>query len=101
MTRAWPLVLAACVTAPQSHLIRRNELVLRCVPSDAEVRLDGVPQGTCDDFAGAPHGLALGSGARRIEVVKPGFEPWQRWMDADRTRVIMNVTLVANGERAP
>ena len=100
MSRAWPLLLAACVT-PGSAVTLRSELVLRCTPNDAEVQLDGVPQGTCADFSGAPRGLALGSGARRIEVVKPGFETWQRWLDADHTRVVMNVTLVANGESAP
>ena len=100
MRWAWPLLVAACVT-PISGVARRSELVLLCTPSDAEVQLDGVPQGTCADFSGAPRGLALGSGARRIEVVKPGFEKWQRWLDADHTRVVMNVTLIANGESAP
>ncbi len=79
----------------------RSELVLHCTPTDAEVHLDGVPQGVCSDFAGTPRGLALGRGGRRVEVKKPGFVAWQRWLDADDTRVVMQVTLEPNGERAP
>lgn len=84
------------VSAPQKSS-RRSELVLRCTPPDAEVSLDGVPQGTCDDFDGEPRGLGLGKGSRRVEVKKRGFSPWESWMQADGTRVVMDVTLIPNG----
>lgn len=44
----------------------------------------------------------MGRGTRRIEVRKSGYSPWERWLDADTTRVTMTVTLIENhnGERA-
>ena len=105
MKWGWPLLFAAtgCATPPYAgHEGARGELVLRCTPFDAEVQLDGVPQGLCSDFSGTPRGLSMGKGTRRVEVSKPGYAPWERWLDADTTRVMMTVRLVENhnGERA-
>jgi hypothetical protein len=71
----------------------RGELVLRCEPEDAEVALDGVPQGTCQDYDGDPRGLALGTHRRRVAVSKAGFQRWESWMEADGTRLVVSVTL--------
>lgn len=76
-----------------------GELVLKCSPDDAHVSLDGVSQGLCSDFAGTPHGLKVGTSARRVEVKKPGFEPWESWLAADKTRVVITVTLQPFGGR--
>lgn len=103
-----PLLLAGCVTgptlptvAPQVRQAYRvagaGELVLRCSPTDAEVALDGVSQGLCSDFTGAPQALKVGERPRRIEVKKSGFQTWETWLSADQTRVVMNVTLLPNG----
>ena len=106
---AWLLVVAGCASqAPElvpdvrlpTTAPRRSELVLRCVPSDAEVTLDGVPQGTCQDFDGDRGALGLGKRAR-VEVKKAGYAAWSSWMEADHTRVAMDVTLVPNGGLAP
>jgi hypothetical protein len=74
-----------------------GELVLRCSPTDAEVALDGVSQGVCTDFNGEPNALKVGGQTRRVEVKKSGFAPWQTWLAADRTRVVVSVTLLPNG----
>lgn len=106
MTRwAWALAVAGCATTPAgpavkpfelppARLTTRSELVLRCTPEDAEVELDGVPQGTCADFDGEPKALGLGSGARYVKVKKRGFLPWESLMQADRTRMVMTVSLI-------
>lgn len=110
---ACALVLAGCAAqssgpslVPALHLPdarpgQRSELVLRCNEADAEVWLDGVPQGTCADFDGEPKGLTLGKGPKRVQVKKRGYSPWDSWMEADGTRVVMNVALIPNGGSTP
>lgn len=72
-----------------------GELVLKCAPADAEVSVDGVGQGLCSDFHVAA--VKVGTRARKIEVKKSGFAPWESWLAADQTRVVMNVTLEPSG----
>jgi hypothetical protein len=72
----------------------RGELVLHCLPEDAEVLLDGVPQGTCGDFDGTKGALGLGPEERKVEVSKGGFRPWVARLTADGTRMVVNVTLI-------
>ncbi len=102
---AWVLALCGCATPPAGPLARplvlpparvttRSELVLRCTPADAEVSLDGVPQGTCADFDGEPATLGLGTGARHVVVKKRGYLSWESLMQPDRTRVVMTVSLI-------
>lgn len=92
------LVLASEAKLPPARVTTKSELVLQCTPPDAEVELDGVPQGTCDDFDGAPRGLSLASkGFQRVAVRKRGFLPWETVIETDGTRVALNVTLIASG----
>jgi hypothetical protein len=72
---------------------RRSEMILHCNESDAEVKLDGVPQGICDDYDGTPRGLLLSKGGHMISVQKSGFTSWNTFIEADTTRVVMNVIL--------
>jgi hypothetical protein len=107
------LVLAGCAgrppaasfvpafALPEERPSQRSELVLHCAQADAEVWLDGVPQGLCEDFDGEPKGLGLGKGPRRVQVKKRGFEPWESWLEADGTRVVMNVALIPMGGSSP
>ncbi len=109
----WGLVfVTGCAAAPvgpfslvpptsTSRPSLRAEAVFKCSEPDAEVSLDGVPQGTCADYDGEKHTLRLGKGARRLVVRKPGFSDWESWVVADGTRVIVNVTLVSNGGSTP
>lgn len=115
MSRAWALALvfaAACEPKagaslfpagklPPARVTTKSELVLSCSPSDADVELDGVPQGTCEDFRGEPRGLALKKGARRVQVKKRGYLPWDTIVETDGTRVLMNVTLISTGGGTP
>jgi hypothetical protein len=83
------------VAKPQAGqmLERRSEIVLHCNPSDAEVTLDRVPQGLCDDFDGDPRGLKLPPGGHLVQVEKRGFSIWNTWLQAEKTRVVMDVNL--------
>lgn len=82
---------------PPARVTTRSELVLHCEPADAEVALDGVPQGTCQDFNGEPKALPIPSGVRRVAVKKSGFQSWDSIIDTDGTRVVMSVTLISTG----
>ncbi len=114
MTKCWALALvfAGCAPKPGGALFpegklpparvtTKSELVLACVPADSDVVLDSVPQGTCEDFRGAPKGLSLKKGAHRVQVKKPGYLPWDTIVETDGTRVMMNVTLISTGGGTP
>src|SRR5690349_3600299 len=55
-----------------------GNLVLRCTPEDALVLLDGMPQGDCRDFSGAPRALLVPAGTHRVELQREGYHPEQR-----------------------
>ncbi|MGV3620907.1 MAG: hypothetical protein ACO1OB_08820 [Archangium sp.] len=104
----WALALSACAQTvkpldlstyklPPARVTTKSELVLRCEPPDAEVSLEGVPQGTCEDFGGEPRGLSMPKGPRRVQVKKRGYLPWESILETDGTRVVMNVTLISTG----
>ncbi len=113
MRRAvWALALTGCVQTsnvltaspgklPAARVTTKSELVLSCTPPDADVELDGVPQGTCEDFRGVPQGLAMGKGVRRVQVKKVGYLPWDTVVETDGTRVMLNVTLISTGGGTP
>lgn len=72
---------------------RRGELALRCEPGDAEVVVDGVPQGVCDDFDGRPGRLSLGQGMRHVVVKKDGYWPYETWYQSGGAKASLSVTL--------
>lgn len=92
-----PVAVMSSRELPPIRITTKSELVLTCDPADAEVVLDGVPQGTCQDFNGEPKGLSLKKSAQRVQVKKRGFLPWDTVVETDGTRVVMNVTLISSG----
>lgn len=100
---AGPSALAGAAgrSLPSVRSATHSELVLACEPSDAQVELDGVPQGTCQDFQGKPRGLAIVKGVHRVEVNAPGYIPWATLVDTDGTRIAMVVTLLPKSGGAP
>ncbi|MBL9038212.1 MAG: hypothetical protein JNG84_06860 [Archangium sp.] len=107
MKRALPLLFAACAqvepsvvpgtTVPGTAWTAKGEVALRCDPGDADVLLDGVARGRCDEVGR----LDVKPGPHRLEVKKHGFQSWVRLFDADRTRMVLKVALAAEGERSP
>ena len=107
----WALALSSCVQTPNmllasgklppARVTTKSELILACTPPDADVELDGVPQGTCEDFKGEPRGLALKKGVRRVKVKKQGYLPMDTVVETDGTRVMLNVTLISTGVGTP
>ncbi len=110
------IAFAACapVQNPQAAMFERagqavsaaqatsGDLKLRCVPPDALVLLDGVPEGNCDDFAGHPKSLSLGSRMRKVEIRKEGYTPFETYIEPDGTRAALSVTLnLSNTGGAP
>ncbi len=80
----------------EAHAVRawKSDLILSCDPSDADVVLDGVPCGTCLDFSGAPNALRLSEGMHKVEVKKPGFWPYETYVDSAGTRAALTVKLL-------
>ena len=72
---------------------RHGNLLLRCEPSDAEVYLDGVPQGVCTDFGGGPNGLRVGVGLHRIDVKKDGYWPHTTYYEPGSARAGLTIRL--------
>ncbi len=71
-----------------------GEVRLHCGPEDAEVSLDGVPIGICADFAGQRKVIHVGKTTRRLGVKKSGYWPWSSVVEAERTRVTLDVNLL-------
>ncbi|WP_044890417.1 PEGA domain-containing protein [Myxococcus hansupus] len=74
-----------------------GNLALLCEPTDAEVYLDGVWQGLCSDFTGAPKGLGVGLGLHQIEVKKQGYWPYTTYYEARGARARLTIRLRATG----
>lgn len=104
------LLLAACATTePESVRVAseglarlkqtgNGDLWLSCEPADAEVAVDGVPQGSCRDFSGHPKGLVLGGeGMRKVVVTKAGYWPYETWLEPSGARATLNVKLQKQG----
>jgi hypothetical protein len=68
------------------------ELRLECSHPLAEVLLDGVLQGHCEDFMGP--GLPLSEGLHSVEVRLPGFLPFQTSVEAGHARMSLRVDLI-------
>lgn len=103
----WPAALlvaaaSACATAREEPALARaraalaeaparaGALHLACEPADAEVYVDGVPQGRCAELKG---GLAASGRQHQVEVKKAGFWPYQLYYAPDGTRLALTVTL--------
>ena len=69
---------------------RSGNLRLKCEPPDADVSLDGVAQGVCTDFGGAPHGLQVGPGMHRVDVKKDGFWPYTTYYEPGSGRAALS-----------
>ena len=72
---------------------RTGDLELHCVPDDAQVEVDGVPQGTCSDFDGDPRSLQLGKGMHRVVVNKPGFRPYETYYQPSGAKAVLRIAL--------
>nr|WP_244981604.1 PEGA domain-containing protein [Corallococcus exercitus] len=89
-----PATVARAEQLMASSAAKRGDLVLRCEPSDAQVLLDGVEQGTCNDFAGVSRSLRLvDSGFHQVEVKKRGFYPYTTYYEPGKARVTLKVKL--------
>ena len=68
------------------------ELRLSCAQANAEVRLDGVLQGHCQDFESK--GLPLSRGAHELEISLAGHLPYVSTVEAGAARMSLSIELV-------
>lgn len=62
-----------------------------CQPGQAEVEIDGIPQGTCTTLNGKR--ITLPAGSHRLQVRAPGFRPFSSLMEARGMLQRLSVTL--------
>lgn len=103
------LVSLACVTDEREKTAQRAEalmksapvrsgaLELHCVPEDAEVSVDGVPQGVCADFDGETRRLALNDGMHRVDVKKAGYLPYETYYQPSGAKAVLRIELAPAG----
>jgi len=74
---------------------RRGNLFIYCEPEDADILLDGIPQGNCLDYA--THGLQIKESAtlRKIVVTKTGYWPYEAMVVFNNSKVSLRVQLQA------
>jgi hypothetical protein len=89
-TPAWQQTLDQHRPELQGRVVQGVEL--SCTPEDAEVLLDGVPQGRCQELE-PPHALTVDEALHRLEVVKPGFSPYRAELLAGNARTRLTVRL--------
>lgn len=97
------LLLTGCRTAApgpfpdleQVHAVEApaGNVVLVAEPADAEVAVDGVPQGRCSDFDGVHGALNLSRGSHALTVSKPGFNTFATTLYADDGRQRLHIAL--------
>jgi hypothetical protein len=80
---------------------QRGNVILKCALPEAEVVLDGVTQGLCGDFQGAPRGLQVGPGLHHIEVRLDGYWPYTTYLEPQGARTTLNVQLQSTAGPAP
>ena len=83
--------LAEHASQLQGFSSTRQELRLECLPSDAEILVDGVLQGLCSDFAA--QGIGLDDAPHHVEVRRPGFSPFFTAVQAGRARTGLKIEL--------
>lgn len=71
----------------------QGELRMSCDHRDAEVYIDGVLHGSCQDLEGTA-GLRLPSGPHLVEVRKTGFLPYRAQVLAGDVRTSLEVNLL-------
>jgi hypothetical protein len=73
----------------------RGNLFIHCEPEDAEILLDGIPQGTCLDYASKGLQINESSEPRKIVVAKAGYWPYEAMISLDRSKMNLRVQLQA------
>lgn len=105
------VLVLGCASAPGSRgpeweafaerTTNEGRLHLHCAPEQADVRLDGVSQGKCSDYASRPLALSSGRGLQRLEVTLAGFWDYRTQLQADGTVLTLRTALVPRAKANP
>jgi len=72
---------------------KRGNLFIHCEPEDAEIVLDGIPQGSCLDYVSKGLRVHASGDLRRIVVNKQGYWPYEARVVLDRSKLNLRVQL--------
>lgn len=91
------LLAAGCYPKGQVYGVGNvGGLIFAVNPPDAEVLLDGVVQGKATEFTEDRY-LKVESGTHRLELRKPGYEPYRRDVYVSNTLLRIEATLIMAG----
>ncbi len=91
------LLVAGCYPKSQVYGVGNvGGLIFAVNPADAEVVLDGVAQGKASDFTEDRY-LKVASGTHRLELRKPGYEPYGRDVYVSNALLRIEATLLLEG----
>jgi hypothetical protein len=77
----------------KKNTAKRGNLFIRCEPEDAEILLDGIPQGSCLDYVAKGLQMKESFSLRKIVVTKAGYWPYEAMVVLDRSKVNLHVQL--------
>jgi len=79
--------------AEKKKAAKRGNLFILCEPEHAEILLDGIPQGSCLDYATQGLQIQESPVLRKIVVTQTGYWPYEAMVAIDRSKVNLRVQL--------
>jgi len=99
---ALSLTVLACTASKQSRVIAitQGQMALRieCAPDEAQVRIDGVPQGSCRWLSKPQKVVLLKAGPHELEVRAAGYTPFLSQFSAEGMQQSLTVHLVRSAD---
>ncbi|MFH2013269.1 MAG: PEGA domain-containing protein [Pseudomonadota bacterium] len=89
------IAMMGCGTPKETTMGVGNEGAIKivCIPSDAEVFIDGASMGEANRYDGNPGYIKLSSGTHKIEIKKEGYAPYSRELYSSKSLQTIEVTL--------
>jgi hypothetical protein len=77
---------------PTAEAGKGGSLRLRCLPDDAVVEVNGIPQGSCAELLRSEE-LPLGGGMNQIDVKRAGYWPYRSFLSPSGVSARIDVAL--------
>ncbi len=99
---ALSLTVLSCTASKQRRVIpiTQEQMALRivCAPDEAQVRIDGVPQGSCRWLSKPRKVVLLKAGSHELEVRAAGYTPFMSQFSAEGMQQSLTINLVRSAD---